>query len=145
MLGLLEGKDSLCPLHLLLFPQSLHQPCPSLEASAKGVARAPRRGQGRSRGSNKKVGTMVAVASPPSAPRHGRPLGSKNKKTLAALAVAAGATGSAVATVASVGPSQFRLVLPPAQQPPAYTSVSWYTTFIVLVLARCGDRLCLPS
>jgi hypothetical protein len=64
---------------------------------------------------------------------------------LATLAAAAGATGFAAAAAAPVGPSRFWPVLPPARQPPAYTSVSGYTTFIVPVLARCGDRLRLPS
>jgi hypothetical protein len=64
---------------------------------------------------------------------------------LVVLAVAAGATGSIVATIALVGPSWFRPVLLSTHQPPAYNSVSGYTTFIVSVLAGCGDRFRLPS
>jgi hypothetical protein len=75
----------------------------------------------------------------------GRPHGSGNKKSLAALGAGAGASRSAAAAVTLAGPSWFQSALPPARQPPAYTSINGYTTFIVLVLAGCGDRLRLPS
>jgi hypothetical protein len=47
--------------------------------------------------------------------------------------------------VALAGPSQFWPAPPLAHQPPAYISINGYTTFIALVLAGCGDHLCLPS
>jgi high mobility group AT-hook protein 2 len=81
-------------------------------AAATGVALAPsgegvqsRWGPGRSRKGGRKDAPTVAAASSP--PRHrGRPLGSKNKKTLAALgAAASGSARPHVATSSPGGPS----------------------------------------
>jgi hypothetical protein len=59
----------------------------------------------RPKGSGKKT-VAVAAATPSSAPRHGRPPGSKNKKTLAALAAAASESVRPSAAASSlVGPS----------------------------------------
>jgi hypothetical protein len=81
------------------------------------------------------------VASPSAPCPRGRPPGSRNKKTLAAImAATAAAGGLAAATATAAGPSRH----PPARQSPTYTSVNGYVTFLVLVLAWSEDRLCLP-
>jgi hypothetical protein len=96
------------------------------------------------KGSGKKV-VMAMTAIPSSASRRGRPLGSRNKKTLAALAAAAsGSVGPSVAASSLAGPSRFQPMLP-ALQPPAYASAEGWSTFIVPVLAGAKDHLRLPS
>jgi hypothetical protein len=62
-----------------------------------------------------------------------------------ATAAAAASTTPSTAAAATAGPSRLLSALPLVIQPPAYSSVDGYITFIVLVLAGCGDRLRLPS
>jgi hypothetical protein len=71
-------------------------------------------------------------------------MGSKNKIMLAMATAAASKTPSAAAAT-KAGPSRLLSVLPSVHQPPAYSSVDGYITFIVPVLAECGNRLRLPS
>jgi hypothetical protein len=84
--------------------------------------------------------------------KRGRPLGSHNKKTLAALAAAAAtvsaeaapaaaAIGNSSGVVAGVARKSQR---PPEKQRPAYTLVNMYTTFLSPLQARCEVRLPLP-
>jgi hypothetical protein len=82
---------------------------------------------------------------------HGRPLGSHNKKTLAALAAAAAMASSAKPPTAAAGGSSgvatgaaFRPRLPPKKQLLAYTSVNGYSTFLVPLLDGSEDCLPLP-
>jgi hypothetical protein len=99
---------------------------------------------GRLKGSGKKAVAAAAVA-PSSAPCRGRPPGSKNKKTLAALAAAAsGSVGPNAAASSLAGPSQLQPMLP-ALQPPAYALAEGWSTFIVPLLAGAEDRVRLPS
>jgi hypothetical protein len=106
---------------------------------AEGAEASKKRVRGRPPGTSKKAKTEAMVS--PSAPRrHGRPLGSKNKKMLAAAALTAPSVAAATAS-----PSWLLSELPPVLQPPAYSSVDGYVTFIIPVLAGCGDRLRLPS
>jgi hypothetical protein len=103
-----------------------------------------KQGPGRPKGSGK--GAAPAAAAAPSPPRRcGRPPGSKNKKTLAALGVTA--FGSAGPHGAASPPAILSRAQPvlPALQPPAYISVEGWSTFIVPVLAGARDRLRLPS
>jgi hypothetical protein len=89
---------------------------------------------------------MAAPAVPSSAPCRGQPLGSRNKKTLAALVAAAtGSIGQGAAASSSVGPLRLRPVLPPVHQPPVYASAEGWTTFLVVVLGKYKDCLRLPS
>jgi hypothetical protein len=79
-------------------------------------------------------------------------LGSRNKKTLAALAEAAAtvSTEAAPATTAAGNSSgavagvACRLRRPPSEQRPAYTLVNGYTTFLAPLRAGCKVRLPLP-
>jgi hypothetical protein len=87
----------------------------------------------------------------PSVPyRRGRPLGSRNKKTLAALAAAAAAASSVTAAAAIGGPTGVTAAAaglsrcPPTRQPPAYASVNGFVTFLVPILAGSEERLPLP-
>jgi hypothetical protein len=87
----------------------------------------------------------------PSVPcKCGRPLGSHNKKTLAALAAAAAVVSSRTAAAAIGGPSGVAadmarlLQLPPMKQPPADASVNRFVTFLVPILAGSEERLPLP-
>jgi hypothetical protein len=109
--------------------------------AATGVALAPggegipeRWGPGRPRKRGRKDAPIAATASSPSH-RRGRPPGSKNKKTLAALGAAASDSARPRAATSSPGgPSQLRpekLAL----QPPAYLSAEGWSTCIVPVLA----------
>jgi hypothetical protein len=83
------------------------------DGSVESAEASRRHGPRRPRGSVKKIGT-AAAAMPPSAPRRGRPPGSRNKKTVATLAAAtAGTTGPATAAAAPVTLSRFWPVLPP--------------------------------
>jgi hypothetical protein len=85
-------------------------------------------------------------------PASGRPLGSRNKKTLAALAEAAAtvSTEAAPATTAAGNSSgavagvACRSQRPPSEQRPAYTLVNGYTTFLAPLRAGCDVRLPLP-
>jgi hypothetical protein len=114
--------------------------------NAEGTGVPENRGPGRPRGSGKKEVTATAVAAPSSAPHRGRPPGSRNKKTLAALAAAAtGSAGPVTEATSSAGPSRLWPVLPPVHQPPAYALAEGWVTFLVRVLVECEDRLCLPS
>jgi hypothetical protein len=86
----------------------------SVGGAATGGARAPeKRKRGRPLGISKKAREEVEVT-PPVPRRHGRPPGSKNKKTLAAIVAAAAASSySAVAAVGSCngpGKSNIRIV-----------------------------------
>jgi hypothetical protein len=111
-------------------------------ALAVGGVDVPRkRGPGRPKGSKKKAATVA-----PSPGHHrGRPPGSKNKKTLVAFAATASGSGRpGVGASSLAGPSRLRPTLP-SLQPPVYTSVEGWSTFIVLVLAGPEDRLRLPS
>jgi hypothetical protein len=114
-------------------------------APAIGSEGIPRkRGSGRLKGSGKKAATVATVAPSP-ARRCGLPPGSKNKKTLAALAaIASGSVGPSAAASSLAGLSRLELTLP-ALQPSAYTSAEGWSTFIVPVLAGAKDRLRLPS
>jgi hypothetical protein len=114
-------------------------------AAALGGEGTPRkRGPGRLKGSGKKA-APAATAAPSSSRRRGRPLGSKNKKTLATLgATASGSAGPRAVASPPAGPSRLQPVLP-ALQPSAYTSAEGWSTFIVPVLAGAKDRLRLPS
>jgi hypothetical protein len=114
-------------------------------ASAVSDMDVPRkRGPGRSKGSGKKVATVAMVAPSPARCR-GRLPGSKNKKTLAALATTpSGSGGPVVGASSPAGPSRLRPTLP-TLQPPVYTSAQGWSTFIVPVLAGAKDRLRLPS
>jgi hypothetical protein len=109
-----------------------------------GEDASEKRGSGRPKGSGKKV--ALAEAAAPSSPRcRGRPPGSKNKRTLAALGAAvSGPRKPPVAASPSAGPSRPQLALP-ARQPPAYTSAKGWSTFIVPMLAGAKDCLRLPS
>jgi hypothetical protein len=87
----------------------------------------------------------------PSVPcKRGRPLGSRNKKTMAALAAAAAADYAKAVAAAAGGSSGVaaglarRPRLPPKKQPPAYASVNGYITFVVPILAGSKERLPLP-
>jgi hypothetical protein len=88
----------------------------------------------------------------PAVPRkRGHPLGSRNKKTLAALTAVAAAASSAKPPTAAAGGSSGagtgvarRLRLPPKKQPLTYTSVDGYTTFPVPLLDGSEDCLPLP-
>jgi hypothetical protein len=114
-------------------------------ALALGGEGAPRKwGPGRPKGSGKTV-APAAAATPPLSRRRGRPPGSKNKKTLAALgATASGSMRPRVAASPPAGPSRLQPVLP-ALQPSAYTLAEGWSTFIVPVLTGAKDHLRLPS
>jgi hypothetical protein len=114
-------------------------------APAIGGEGVPRkRGPGRPKGSGKKAVTVATVAPSPAC-RRGRLPGSKNNKTLAALAAtASGSVGPSAAASSPAGPSRLQPTLP-ALQLPAYTSAEGWSTFIVPVLAGAKDRLRLPS
>jgi hypothetical protein len=112
----------------------------AVQGFGAGAAEAPKkRGRGRLPRSGKKA-RAEAVATPCVPRRWGRPLGSKNKKKLAAAAPATAAAQSAVAA-AIAGPSRPPLVL----QPWAYSSVKGYVTFLVLMLSEGGVLLRLPA
>jgi hypothetical protein len=89
------------------------------------------------------------LVTPPSVPRkRGRPLGSRNKKTLAALAAAAATVSTEAATAAAAGNSSGAVAgvahqsrRPPKKQRPTYTSVNGYTTFLVPLRAKIEERL----
>jgi hypothetical protein len=88
---------------------------------------------------------VAAATAPLSARRHGRPLGSKNKKTLAAHAAAAsGSAGPSTAASSLAGPSRLQSTLP-MLQPPAYVLAKGWSTFIVQVFAGAEDHLRQPS
>jgi hypothetical protein len=82
--------------------------------------------------------------------RRGRPLGSQNKKTLAALAAVATAASTETAAATIGGPSRVAASVarqprrPPMSQPPVYTLVNGFVTFLVPVLAGSEERLPLP-
>jgi hypothetical protein len=103
-----------------------------------------KRGPGHPMGSGRKTATTIAAA-PSSSRCRGQPLGSKNKKTLAALgATASKSARPRVTTSHPAGPSRLRpekLAL----QPPAYISAEGWSTCIVPVLAGAKDLLRLPS
>jgi hypothetical protein len=107
---------------------------------------------GRPLWSGAKAEELVAM---PSVPRRcGHPLGSRNKKTLAALVVAAALASFGTAAAAVGGPSGVTAMAasllrrPPTRQPPAYTFVNGFVTFLVPVLAGdvyacfCSCRQC---
>jgi hypothetical protein len=119
--------------------------------TATGVALAlggegipERRGPGRPRKRGRKDALAAVAASSPFC-RHGRPPGSKNKKTLAALGAAASdSVRPRAATLSPDGPSRLRpekLAL----QPPAYLSAEGWSTCIIPVLAGAQDLLRLLS
>jgi hypothetical protein len=87
----------------------------------------------------------TGTAGPSPSCRRGRPPGSKNKKTLAALEAAASNSVRPHAVTSSLGgPSRLwpeKLAL----QPPAYISAEGWSTCIVPVLAGAQDLLRLPS
>jgi hypothetical protein len=88
---------------------------------------------------------MVAMVAPSLARRHGRPPGSKNKKTLAALAATTSRSiGPSGAASSPVGLSWLQLKLS-ALQPLAYTLTEGWSTFIVPVLTGAKDHLRLLS
>jgi hypothetical protein len=85
--------------------------------------------------------------------KRGRPLGSRNKKTLAALAAAAATVSAEAApTAAAATDNSFGVVAgvarksrrSPEKQWPAYTLVNGYTTFLAALQAGCKVRLPLP-
>jgi hypothetical protein len=92
------------------------------------------------------------LATTPSVPRkHGRPLGSRNRKTLAVLVAAAATVSTEAATTAATGNSSGIVAgvarqsrRPPKKQQPAYTSVNGYTTFLVPLWAGSEELLPLP-
>jgi hypothetical protein len=103
-----------------------------------------KRGPSRPKESGKRAATVAAFAPSP-VRRRGRPPGSKNKKTLTALATAPSRSGGPGAGASSpAGPSRLRPTLP-VLQPLVYTSAEGWSTFIVPVLAGAKDRLRLPS
>jgi hypothetical protein len=119
--------------------------------AATGAALAPggegvpeKRGPGRPRKRGRKDAPTGTAAPSPSR-RRGRPPGSKNKKTLAALGAAASNSARPRAATSSLGGP---LRLRPeklALQPPAYISAEGWSTCIVPILARAQDLLRLPS
>jgi hypothetical protein len=119
--------------------------------AATGVALAPsgegvpeKWGPGHPRKRGRKDAPTAAATSSPSR-RRGRPPGSKNKKTLAALGDAASdSTRTRAMTSSPGGPSRLR-PKKPALQPPAYLSAEGWSTYIVPVLAGAEDLLRLPS
>jgi hypothetical protein len=120
-------------------------------SAATRAARAPggvgvpeKRGPGRPKGSGRKA-VPIAAAAPSPPRRRRRSLGSKNKKTLAALGAAA-SHSARLCTMTSPpdGPSQLRSEKP-ALQPPAYVSAEGCSTCIIPVLAGAQDLLRLPS
>jgi hypothetical protein len=114
-------------------------------ARAPGDVGIPEKwGPGCPKGSGRKT-VPAAVATPSSPRRHGRPSGSKNKKTLAALeAAASNSVRSHATALPPDGPSRLRSEKP-ALQPPAYISAEGWSTCIIPVLAGAWDLLCLPS
>jgi hypothetical protein len=88
------------------------------------------------------------VAAPSVPHKRGRSQGSRNKKTLAALAATAAATSSENAVAAVGGPSGVATGAaclphrPSTSQPSAYTLANRFVTFLVPVLA--GSEECLP-
>jgi hypothetical protein len=123
---------------------------PSTSAVTR-AARAPddvgvseKRGPSHPKGSGKKT-TLTATAAPSSPRYHGRPPGSKNKKTLATLgAAASNFARSRAMALPPDGPSRLRSEKP-ALQPPAYISAEGWSTCIIPVLAGAWDLLRLPS
>jgi hypothetical protein len=110
-------------------------------ARTSGDAGIPeKRGPDRPKGSGRK--TAPAAAAAPSSPRRrGRPPGSKNKKTLAALRATASTSARPRAAASPlVGPSRPWLEKP-ALQPPAYISAEGWSTCIIPVLAGARDLL----
>jgi hypothetical protein len=123
---------------------------PSTSAATR-TARVPsdvgvpeKRGPSRPKGSGRK--TAPAAAAAPSLPRRrGRPPGSKNKKTLAALgAAASNSARSRTTALPPDGPSRLWSEKP-ALQPPAYISAEAWSTCIIPMLAEARDLLRLPS
>jgi high mobility group AT-hook protein 2 len=119
--------------------------------AATGVALAPggegvleRRGRGHPRKGGRRDAPTATAASSPSR-RRGRPPGSKNKKTLAALgAAASGSARPRGATSSPGGPSRLRpekLAL----QPLSYLSAEGWSTCIVPILVGAQNLLRLPS
>jgi hypothetical protein len=103
-----------------------------------------KRKPGRPKGSGKKAVVVIAAA-PSSASHHGRPLGSKNKKTLAALvAAASGSIGPNAAASLLAGLSRLQPMLSVLQLLP-YASAEGWSTFIVPVLTGAENHLRLPS
>jgi hypothetical protein len=98
-----------------------------------------KRKRGRPLGSGKKAKEEV-VAMPLVVQRRVCPPGSKNKKTLAATTAPAVAVSSFVA-VAVLGPSMLALAL----QPPAYSPMEGYMSFLILVLAGGAGRIRMHS
>jgi hypothetical protein len=92
------------------------------------------------------------AATPLVSRKRGHPLGSRNKKTLAALAAAVATVSTEAATTAATAGNSSGAVAdvarqlrhPLKKQRPAYTSVNGYTTFLVPVRARSEERLPLP-
>jgi hypothetical protein len=83
--------------------------------------------------------------------KRGSPLGSRNKKTLAALAAAAATVSTEAATAAAVGNSSGAVTdvarqsrWPAKKQRLAYTSVNMYTNFLVPLWAESEEPLPLP-
>jgi hypothetical protein len=119
--------------------------------AATGVALAPggegvpeRRGPGHPRKIGRRDAPIAVATSSPSR-RHGRPPGSKNKKTLAALGVAASDSVRPHAATSSLGGPSRLQPEKPALQPPAYLSAEGWSTCIVPVLSGAQDLLRLPS
>jgi hypothetical protein len=98
---------------------------------------------GRPKGSGKKIAS-VAAAAPSLSRRHGRPLGSKNRKAPAVFRVAATPEGPRAVAPPPLGPSRPWLEKP-ALQPPAYISAQGWSTCIIPVLAGARDLLRLPT
>jgi hypothetical protein len=98
---------------------------------------------GRPKGSGKKTASADAAA-PSSSRRHGRPLGSKNKKAPAVFKVAATPARPRAATPPLLDPSRPWLEKL-ALQPPAYISAQGWSTCIIPVLAGAQDLLRLPT
>jgi hypothetical protein len=116
----------------------------SQAAGVPGDAGIPeKRRPGRPKGSGKKTASMAAAA-PLSPRRHGRPLGSKNKKALAVFRVAAAPAGPRAVVPPHLGPSRLWLEKP-ALQPPTYISAQGWSTCIIPVLVGTRDLLRLPS
>jgi hypothetical protein len=113
-------------------------------AGASGDAGVPeKRRPGRPKGSGKKTAS-AAAATPLSSRRHGRLLGSKNKKAPVVFRVAATPAGPHMAAPPRLGPSRPWLEKP-ALQPPTYISAQGWSTCIIPALAGSRDLLRLPS